>query len=196
MDAVQKTNGRGRRSMVAVLESKGFLSSRLFLAVAIIVCLVVLGCVVSPNTAWAADANTGKALFTGEVMFQNRGAACIACHNVESLGSLGGGALGFDLSKYAGGSASALSAILKSPQFPVMKDLFADRPLTEDEISSLVAYFESMPQPANPIQGPAPAGSFPFIGIAGLIVFLIIASIAWAGRLRGVRIPLVGGATR
>lgn len=184
--------------MIAALESRFVGSSRLFIVVAIIAFLVVIGLVASPNAALAAgDAETGKALFTGGVRMQNGGPACISCHNVQDLGSLGGGGLGFDLSKYAGNSADVLSGMLKNPQFPVMNEIFAKRPLTDDEISSLVAYFKSMPQPASPIQGAAPAGPFPIIGIAGLIAFLIFASIVWAGRLRGVRIPLVyGGSAR
>ena len=46
----------------------------------------------------AGDANVGRALFTGEIRFENAGPPCISCHST-GVGALNGGALGPNLTK-------------------------------------------------------------------------------------------------
>ncbi len=54
-----------------------------------------------PAAAPAGDPAAGKELFTGETQFANGGAACMSCHRMEDLGSLGGGLVGPDLTNAA-----------------------------------------------------------------------------------------------
>ena len=67
------------------------------------------------------DLNAGRETFAGKVGLNNGGTSCIACHNVNDIGRLGGGTLGPDLTavntKY---KDPELISILQNPNFPTM----------------------------------------------------------------------------
>jgi len=78
------------------------------------------------------DPDYGQKLFTGEVPLQNGGTPCIACHSVEGVGIIGGGAFGPDqthvYTRYGG--AAGLAAVLGTLPFPTMQGIFADKPIS------------------------------------------------------------------
>jgi cytochrome c2 len=86
----------------------------------------------------------GQKIYTGSVSLQNGGRNCIACHSVEGVVPLGGGALGPDLThvftRYGG--RQGLAATLGALPFPTMQGIFATRPLTVSEQADLLAFFE------------------------------------------------------
>lgn len=173
-------------------------SSRFVLLILLVTCAVLLGSLVAsevlavPSSA-AGDAAAGRALFTGGTRMEHGGPACISCHSVEEIGALGGGRLARDLTHvYSRFGEAGIAGALKSPMFPVMKDIFEQHPLTEQEISDLLAFFAEADTIAAESSSPSPFG---WIGLGGLIVLLILAQIFWAGRNRGVRKRLVGGLT-
>lgn len=89
------------------------------------------------------DPVAGQRLFSGEKALAKGGPACIACHTVSGVASLGGGALGPDLTHVVQRLGEpGLGASLKSIVFPTMQGPFANRPLTDEEIADLVAYMK------------------------------------------------------
>lgn len=138
----------------------------------------------------AGDAAAGLALFTGERRLENSGPACLACHSVGALGVGGGGTLAKDLSQAAVTYGPALSSVLRTTPFPLMKDIFASRPLTDDEVADLSALLADVAE-----SGAASESSlvFPLSGLGGTLLLLLLAGFLWRGRLNGVRKPLIGG---
>ncbi|MBI3650896.1 MAG: c-type cytochrome [Acidobacteria bacterium] len=144
----------------------------------------------------AGDIDAGREAFTGKVALNNGGASCIACHNINGVGRFGGGTLGPDLTavntKY---KDPELISILQNPNFPTMKSVFGAKPLTDEEIVKLFAYFQSA-KFANPAAQTQPAVAplnlwFPAIGFLGLVLSFVTLNRIWKNRLRGVREDLV-----
>ncbi|MGI9609414.1 MAG: c-type cytochrome [Acidimicrobiia bacterium] len=96
-----------------------------------------------PPPAGPGAADFGEALFLGSDRFENGGAACVACHTAGGRGNLGGQSMGPDLTNVLDtfGGEQGLIGALGAPAFPVMAELFADKPLTESERVNLAAYF-------------------------------------------------------
>lgn len=145
------------------------------------------------------DIAAGQALFTGNAALSNGGAACISCHNVTGTGRLGGGSLGPDLTavnlKYRD---PELISILQNPNFPTMKSVFGAKPLTDDEVVKLYAYFQNakLVNPTAPVQttgGASPTVNiwFPLFGFALTVLAFIVFDRIWRKRLRGVREAMV-----
>jgi mono/diheme cytochrome c family protein len=118
------------------------------------------------------DPELGRRLFTGDERFQNGGAPCIACHSVSRAG-ISGGSIAADLGDaYSRIGAKGLAGALKGMQFPVMKDAYAEKKLTDDEIAALVAFLEQASESRER------AGTmYPISGIAVFVVLLLIAAV-------------------
>jgi len=90
----------------------------------------------------AGNPAVGEQIFTGQVALTNGGTPCIGCHTVGGTGSLGGGALGPDLSKVMTRLGNpGLTAALTNVNFPTMVGIFGKKPLTPQEVTDLVAFF-------------------------------------------------------
>jgi mono/diheme cytochrome c family protein len=142
------------------------------------------------------DIEAGYRLFTGRDGLSGGGASCISCHSVNAAGRLGGGTLGPDLTavntKYRD---AELISILQNPNFPTMKSVFGARPLNDEEIVRLFAYFQNarLAHPAAQAQPGAVRIDPLFVIIGSITLLLAILAIdrAWKRRLRGVREELV-----
>ena len=141
----------------------------------------------------AGDPIKGEALFMGDVHFQSDGPPCMACHNIDSAGFLGGGTLGPDLTQaFAKYGDAGLASVLANIPFPTMKPIYTDHPLSPEEQADLHAHIQaaaSQPQ----------TNKEPFVlalSLAGLIGAMIVIGIVWRRRLRAVRRPLVGRGLR
>jgi len=138
------------------------------------------------------DLDRGRELFMGSLRLKEGGPACISCHTVDSIGGLGGGLLGPDLS---GAFARlegrrGLGAWLAAPASQVMQPLFSEQPLDPEEILALVAYLKDNAGAPEPKQG---SGSMLFVlsGIAIAALFMVAFDVLWRRRFRAVRRPLV-----
>ena len=140
--------------------------------------------------ALTGDPAVGRALFTGEQRLAGGGPACSFCHSASGLGLTSGGTLAKDLSQASGTYGTALSGVLKTTPFPIMQDIFAANPLTDEEIADIAALLGGAPD-----EGAATGSllAFPLSGLGGAILLLLLAGFLWRGRLRGVRKPLIGG---
>ena len=136
--------------------------------------------------AVAGDPASGQRAFTGEMGLGNGGPACIACHAVSGIGSLGGGALGPDLThvaqRYPG---PGLAAVLGSIAFPTMAGPFANRPLTPPEQADLVAFLAQANQGQAPVRaftaGAITANTWRLlaIGLAGTVALTALLALFW-----------------
>ncbi len=145
------------------------------------------------------DIDLGRRLFTGEARLANGGPSCISCHSITGLTGLGGGTLAATVgAKYTdlsnafnrNGGEAGLRASLASPQFLVMKQVFADKPMTEEEVIALTAYLGDVSKTTAPPPG---RDYFIIYGIVGAIALLIALDLIWIRRFRNVRKTLVGG---
>ena len=148
--------------------------------------------------ATAGDANKGRDVFIGKTLLKNGGAACISCHNVEGIATLGGGSFAVDLTNILDGKGlneKGLISVLSKTPFPIMKAVFGPRPLGNDEVANLVSFLK---ESSTASETAAKTSPLPFIviGITGLLLIAIILQVIWRGRLSGVRQSLVKGGSR
>ena len=86
--------------------------------------------------------NRGEAIFAGGQALENGGTPCIACHTVGIVGSFGGGNLGPDLTHaFQRFGETGLTSAIRNIAFPTMQGVYADKPLTNQEIADLLAFF-------------------------------------------------------
>lgn len=144
------------------------------------------------------DVQLGRDIFLGRRRLANGGPPCVSCHSVASVGGLGGGRLGPDLTTaYARlEGRKALSAWLVSPPSVVMNPIFKERPLEEDEILGLVAFLRSEAQAAG-VEVPDPDPVDMLMAGGGLAAVLLAAfDFFWRRRYRATRRPLLEAAER
>lgn len=141
------------------------------------------------------DAATGKGLFTGKLALKNGGPACLSCHNVSSVGLIGGGTVGKDLTTaYSNLGEAGITSLLKTTPFPMMKEIYTAKPLTDAEISGVLAFLKEVSSTQSaPAQNPS---LFFVIGGAGALLIIGLFQWLWRGRLSGVRRTLVKGGTK
>jgi mono/diheme cytochrome c family protein len=140
----------------------------------------------------AAELELGRKLFRGEQALESGGAACLACHDVAALEGLGGGRLGPNLSNIYSrlGGRQGLEPWLSAPPTPTMSSLYRTRPLSEQEIQALAAYFEDRAADEGAADS-AGSGSFLLLGVGGSVLLLSVFHLVWRERFRGVRRRLV-----
>jgi len=144
----------------------------------------------------AGDAGVGRNIYTGKTSLRNGGAACISCHNIGGIGALGGGTLARDMTDaYSRLGDAGLASIMKTTPFPIMKDVYGNRPLTDEEIAHLAAFFREAGRPERPAAARGP-GTFIIVGIAGVIIIAGVFQFVWRRRLAGVRRPMVKGGSK
>jgi len=148
----------------------------------------------APQTTTAVgDPVAGWRAFTGAARLTNSGPACISCHSVSGLGSLGGGALGPDLTHAAQRyPAPGLSAVMSNIAFPTMIGPFANRPLTPQEVADLSEYLAQIDRGQAPVAVFA-AGAFTpntqrmlLVGLAGALALLVLMALFWPRQRQSV----------
>ncbi len=142
----------------------------------------------------------GRAIFLGTSRLEHGGPSCISCHNVAGDGGLGGGNLGIDLTDAyrrftASGNPNALLTTIQNPAFPMMREAYDDKPITEEEALALNAYFASVSD-RSPEDERGWGELFLILGVLGGILFLGVFDFIWRKRFTAVRKPLVEGARR
>ena len=121
----------------------------------------------------------GRALFTGAQPFAKGGAPCLSCHAFRYPG-IESGNLAADLTGlYTRMGEQGVRGVLKSLKFPIMKKIYADRPLTDEEITALTAFAKDAAARKESRGGAV----YPAAG-AGLFVCFIIGLTLYKRRIR------------
>ncbi|MBZ5703640.1 MAG: cytochrome c [Acidobacteriia bacterium] len=155
------------------------------------------GVSISDRPFTAADIAMGTEIFTGSRKLSQGGPPCISCHTLGTLGGLGGGRLGPDLTRVYErlGGRKAAGSWLSAPATPTMQAVFRRHPLQSEEILPLLSVFED----ASRRSQPADAGTqlyFFMAGIAGASLGLLLMGWVWRNRMQAVRRTLVSAAQR
>jgi mono/diheme cytochrome c family protein len=126
----------------------------------------------------------GRALFHGQATFTNGGVSCAACHEAGGRG----GNLAVELhTSFSRLGELPLKSAMENPGLPLMKAVYATRPITPQESVHVAAYLETLAdQPMRASNPPLQAAG---MGIAALALGGI--GVGYRKRLRGVRADLV-----
>lgn len=146
------------------------------------------------SEATKAELAFGAELFLGTKSFNKGGPACISCHSVGNFGPLGGGTLGLNLSQvYSKYEDRGLSKALAKAAFPVMREIYAERPLTTEEAFAVKAFlFEA--DKSGTVSGNYQK-KFLFLGLSGVVVAMGIIDFIWRKRRKKTVKPMHGGHT-
>jgi mono/diheme cytochrome c family protein len=138
----------------------------------------------SLDSATEADVDLGSAYFSGSKRLANGGPSCISCHALATTSIISGGALAKDLTDaFQRFGGTGLAAYIRSPQLQPMTKAFETRPLTEEEIYSLVAFMKDVS--ANPVPTPTDyRGKLALAGLFGGIGLLGVYGLLWIRRKR------------
>lgn len=121
---------------------------------------------------------SGRALFTGKTRFAKGGAPCVSCHTLRYPGIYGGSLAGDLTNIYGGMGEAGVRGVLSALSFPVMRRIYADRPLTEPESTALVALFQDASA-----RNRAACNPYPLTGL-GCFVLFVVAAIVLKRRIR------------
>jgi mono/diheme cytochrome c family protein len=140
----------------------------------------------APAPASQEDIEKGQAMFQGAIRFENSGAACNACHDVRNDAVIGGGILAAELTTvFSRMGAPGVKAILGRAPFPVMQAAYADKSLTDEEITALVAFLEyADSEEYNQLPRDYGIGLF-LSGAVGAGILFVFFEILWRGRKTG-----------
>lgn len=144
----------------------------------------------APQPPARGDAAAGKNLFTGATRLANGGPPCLSCHSIAGIGSLGGGALGPDLTRaYAKyGGATGMRSVLATLPFRTMQPIFRGRGLTTSEQTDLLGFLAQASRSQRPGSS---VGLLVGLGFGGVAVLLVAALLVWPRRALSVRRRLV-----
>jgi len=129
------------------------------------------------------DIILGQNLFQGKVRLENGGPSCISCHHVKNDAVIGGGILARELTTvFSRMGAPGVRAILGSAPFPVMQQAYLNKPLTDEEIFSIVSFLQQADRD-HMFQQPRDYGvKLAGTGVVGLLVLLVVFSLIWRKR--------------
>lgn len=155
------------------------------------------GVAISDRPLTASDIAIGEQLFRGEQRLANGGPACVSCHTLGTIGGLGGGRLGPDLTQVFDrlGGRKGLGAWLSAPPTQTMQSVFRNHALQPDEILSLLAVIDDASNRGRPADTSSIA-KFVLFGFGGMLVGLALLQLAWRGRFRSVRRTIVRAQVR
>ena len=152
-------------------------------------CKIALGTVKHANEATAADVEAGRKLFSGVAALENGGPACASCHQTRDLPWMGGGTLAKDLTlAYGRLGDGGISSALLNTAFPLMADIFPNRPLKDGEAFQIKAYLASLSK-----KGVEAVNDYDFLylGILGTSGGLALIGVHGTRRLKSVRAQIV-----
>lgn len=150
------------------------------------------GLQISDRPLLPEDIELGRRLFIGTAPLVSGGPACLGCHHVNSLGGLGGGRLGPNLTRSFATleGRKGLAAWLAAPPGATMAPVFQRHPLDSEEILPLLAFLKQETELDQP-ESSAPLVNFLLAGLVGAALVLVIFDLIWNRRFRNVRRDLV-----
>lgn len=155
------------------------------------------GLAISDRPFTAADIAIGRRIFLGEKSLANGGPSCISCHTLGTIGGLGGGRLGPDLTRVYErlGGRKGVGTWLSAPATPTMQSVFRKHALESGEILPLLAAIDDASKRSQPADTSSILNFF-LLGFSGMLAGLAVLQLAWRGRFRAVRRVIVRGPVR
>lgn len=142
----------------------------------------------SATTSTPEDIKRGEDLFLGRIELQNGGASCISCHSVGEYGPLGGGVLGLNLTQaYSKYEDKGLGKAIKKPAFRVMKEIYSEKELTDDEVFAIKSFLYKADQQGS--ENNDFEKKFIFLGGVGVVVMLGVTDLVWRRRRNKISKP-------
>ena len=127
----------------------------------------------------------GQDLFQGTARLANGGAACNACHDVKNDAVIGGGTLSKDLTAaYSRIGGPGVRSIVGRSPFPVMREAYEGKSLTDDEVAALAAFLQHADSEGALEQPPDYGVRLAVSGVVGTAVLLGLYSLIWRRRKR------------
>lgn len=127
-----------------------------------------------------ANIRSGEALFAGTKRLEAGGPTCISCHNIKYDGVMSGGRLAKDLSdSYSRLSGAGVTGMIRSSPFPAMKQAFADKPITDQELFDLTAFLQHVDTERDSQRGKDYVAQMILLGIGGAGLLFGLLSGAW-----------------
>jgi cytochrome c2 len=157
--------------------------------------------VIGPSTSdrpfTEADIALGRRIFIGQQPLANGGPACVSCHSLKTVGGLGGGQLGPDLTNEIDrlGGRRGVTAWLTSPPTTTMQAVFTTRALKPEEILPLLAAIDDASRQGQPAKN-ATTLKFSGFGIGGMLIGLVLLNAVWRGRIQSVRRSVIRAQVR
>ena len=115
----------------------------------------------------------GQDLFVGRVRFQNGGAACITCHNLNTGDVMTGGSLAKDLTDSVPRlTRLGVDAMMANPPFAPMRVAFAGKKVTEEERTAIVDYLQFVEANQDGTEIRSYGATLLLYGLVGIVVLL------------------------
>ncbi len=151
-----------------------------------------LGLTITDRPFTATDVALGRQLFLGTRPFANGGPSCVGCHSLGTIGGLGGGRLGPDLTRVYErlGGRKSVGMWLTAPATPTMQAVFRRHALQPEEILALLAVIEDSARQGREASLDTVLRFF-LLGFGGMVLGLAILGSVWRGRFEAVRRTLV-----
>jgi mono/diheme cytochrome c family protein len=133
------------------------------------------------------DVKAGELLFEGTTSFENGGASCITCHNVDYEQMMQGGLLAKDLTDVYTrvGGMNGIGGVLSGLPFPAMKATYGNNPLTDIEITQLQAFLKDANDNRIYQHHGEKETMFLHFGVIGFISILILIFFLWFNKKKG-----------
>jgi mono/diheme cytochrome c family protein len=126
------------------------------------------------------NVRSGRLLFVGKKRFANGGPTCNTCHNLALDGAITGGTLAKDLTdSYTRLSGVGVKAMMASSPFPVMRQAFEGKPLTDDELFDLTAFLQYVGSESGSQSGRRYGANMFFSGLGGAILLIGLFGGVW-----------------
>ena len=115
----------------------------------------------------------GRNLFVGITRLENGGAACNSCHSVDIDLVMTGGSLAINLTDAVPRlTRMGVNAMMAAPPFPVMRDAFKGKSVTEDERGAIVDFLQASAEPGLTVE-PVDYGQQLLAYGIGVLIFLL-----------------------
>lgn len=135
------------------------------------------------NNASPEQIEMGKNIFLGSHALSKGGPSCISCHNVNYTGVMPGGLLAKDLTTVYSrlGGDAGLQGMLGAPPFPAMTEAYKGKPISEEEIAALTAFFNKVDKD-KPNQIASTMNPLLYGGTIGMGILLLLIFMVWNKR--------------
>lgn len=131
------------------------------------------------------DAENGEKLFLGLVRFEEGGASCNSCHNVNFGGIMAGGNYAKDLSEsHTNMGEAGVTGILSNPPFPAMREAYDNDPLGPQEIADLAAFLGKVSEGAATATVTDQGAKLLYGGAIAVTLLMFSFSLFWIKRKR------------